>query len=235
MVSKVEKAEELGECVINGWQRIVGPFYGGIQSLQVHTYRELAKATYRGAAPPFDACAPPPLQFLCALVRSLCALLQMPPARPNPKRLAFFFAFSGLFLEKSPFRLFRNFLQIFALFRPLDCDFILCPLLTLNFVLFTSSEQSDSLNRVTFSLIFERIEWTCSCPHLETLIFCLEKCKEHFWLFLDFFFQGNSGILPFKKRRRAFFSLSRQNFRLFWSFYEKGEKHFSGKKRACLG
>ena len=126
--------------------------------------------------------------------------------RPNPKRLAFFSHFSGLFLEKSPFRLFRNFfLQIFALFRPLDCDFILCPLLTLNFVLFTSSEQSDSLNRVTFSLIFEKIEWTCSCPHLETLIFCLEKCKEHFWPFLDFFFQGNSGILPFKKKAKSIF------------------------------
>ena len=70
-----------------------------------------------------------------------------PACRPNPKRLAFFSHFSGLFWEKSPFRLFHNFfLQIFALFRPLECDIILCPLLTLNFVLFTSSEQSDSLN-----------------------------------------------------------------------------------------
>ena len=83
--------------------------------------------------------------------------------RPNPKRLAFFFAFFGPFF-------WRN--RLFALFRPLDCDFILCPLLTLNFVLFTSSEQSDSLNRVTFSLIFEKIEWTCSC-------------QEHFLAFLD--------------------------------------------------
>ena len=46
-------------------------------------FRELAKATNRGAAPP----PPPlsmlvrPLRFLCALVWFLCALLQMPPEK----------------------------------------------------------------------------------------------------------------------------------------------------------
>ena len=40
-------------------------------SHQIHISRELAKATYRGAAPPFDACAPPfdscaPLFDFCA-------------------------------------------------------------------------------------------------------------------------------------------------------------------------
>ena len=32
---------------------------GGGGGASIDSYRELAKATYRGVAPPFDACAPP--------------------------------------------------------------------------------------------------------------------------------------------------------------------------------
>ena len=86
------------------------------------------------------------------------SLLGLRKKRSNPNRLAFFSHFSGLFWGEIAFSPFLQGFTDFHPFRVLDCDFILCPLLTLNFVLFTSSEQSDRLNRVTFSLIFEKIE-----------------------------------------------------------------------------